>query len=55
MRATKQAILAGLMFSVEEAMARDDREVKPRIRASEDYREGPRAFAEKRKPVWTGH
>jgi enoyl-CoA hydratase/carnithine racemase len=53
-RATKQAILAGLSLTAEEAMARDDREVKPRIRASEDYREGPRAFAEKRKPVWTG-
>ncbi len=24
------------------------------IRASEDAKEGPRAFAEKRAPVWTG-
>jgi crotonobetainyl-CoA hydratase len=25
------------------------------VRASDDAREGPRAFAEKRAPVWTGH
>jgi hypothetical protein len=24
------------------------------LRLSEDYVEGPRAFAEKREPVWTG-
>ena len=53
-RMTKEAVLAGLDVPVEDAMARDVREVKPRIRASEDYLEGPRAFAEKRKPVWTG-
>ncbi len=27
---------------------------RDRIRASEDYKEGPRAFAEKRAPRWTG-
>ena len=26
-----------------------------RMSASEDFFEGPRAFAEKRKPVWKGH
>jgi crotonobetainyl-CoA hydratase len=25
------------------------------MRASEDAKEGPRAFAEKRPPVWRGH
>jgi len=53
-RMTKEAVLKGLQLPVDEAMARDNAEVKPRIRASEDYLEGPRAFAEKRKPVWTG-
>ncbi|SED87359.1 enoyl-CoA hydratase-related protein [Rhodobacter sp. 24-YEA-8] len=27
---------------------------RDRVRASEDYKEGPRAFAEKRAPRWTG-
>jgi enoyl-CoA hydratase/carnithine racemase len=30
------------------------RECRDRVRASEDYREGPRAFVEKRAPRWTG-
>ena len=29
-------------------------ELVQRFRSSEDYREGPRAFAEKREPVWKG-
>jgi len=53
-RMTKEAVLRGLQLEVEDAIARDVVEVKPVIRASEDYLEGPRAFAEKRKPVWTG-
>ena len=39
---------------VEEAMARDWEERIPRLLASQDYVEGPRAFSERRKPVWTG-
>ena len=26
----------------------------PRMLASQDYIEGPKAFSEKRKPAWTG-
>jgi len=51
---TKEAALDGLGFTVEEAMARDWKERIPRMLASQDYIEGPKAFAEKRKPVWTG-
>ncbi len=28
--------------------------LRKRVHQSEDFKEGPRAFAEKRKPVWTG-
>jgi enoyl-CoA hydratase/carnithine racemase len=52
-QAAKQAALLGLGRPVFEAMA----EPYPLMRqlfGSEDAREGPRAFAEKRKPVWRG-
>jgi enoyl-CoA hydratase/carnithine racemase len=51
---TKEAVKDGLGVSVEDAMARDWVERIPRLLTSSDYVEGPRAFAEKRKPVWTG-
>ena len=44
----------GLGASVEDAMARDWQQRIPRLLSSEDYVEGPRAFSEKRRPVWTG-
>jgi crotonobetainyl-CoA hydratase len=51
---TKEAVHDGLGRGVEAAMDRDWEQRIPRLLASEDYVEGPRAFAEKRAPVWTG-
>ncbi|MEH2510071.1 enoyl-CoA hydratase/carnithine racemase [Nitrobacteraceae bacterium AZCC 1564] len=54
-RASKQTIHRGLGVSLEQAMA-EQREY-PAVRAlaaSEDYIEGPKAFAEKRAPQWKG-
>lgn len=52
-RATKQAALAGLGYPLDIALAMNYSEVL-RMRRSEDTVEGPRAFAEKRKPTWRG-
>lgn len=49
----KESVMAGLALSVEEAMVAD-RERLGILLASQDFREGPRAFAEKRKPHWSG-
>jgi crotonobetainyl-CoA hydratase/dehydration protein DpgD len=52
-RATKQAAMDGLQMSLPEA-AKARYEWETRRRAAEDSVEGPRAFAEKRAPRWTG-
>lgn len=52
-QATKQAALQDLTRLIEEGRARPY-SLQGRLRQSEDFVEGPRAFAEKRKPVWTG-
>ncbi len=52
-RATKQAALAGLGLPLADAINRRY-EYMLRQAGSQDSREGPRAFAEKRKPVWRG-
>lgn len=51
LRATKEAILKGLELTLEEAIAEEFSGMKA-LWESEDYKEGPRAFAEKRKPPW---
>jgi enoyl-CoA hydratase/carnithine racemase len=54
-RASKEAILKGLEEPLEQAIAKqaDYAAVKAMV-ASQDYIEGPRAFAEKRPPQWLG-
>jgi enoyl-CoA hydratase/carnithine racemase len=51
---TKEAVQAGFGLAVDDAIARDWKTRIPRMLASEDYIEGPKAFSEKRKPAWTG-
>ena len=51
---TKEAVQDGHGLEVDDAIARDWGQRIPRMLASEDYIEGPRAFSEKRPPVWTG-
>jgi crotonobetainyl-CoA hydratase len=51
---TKEAAREGYGLDVDEAIARDWEHRIPRMLASHDYIEGPRAFAEKRRPSWTG-
>jgi dehydration protein DpgD len=54
LRLTKEAAQAGFGLPIDEAIARDWEERIPRMLASQDYVEGPKAFAQKRAPAWTG-
>ena len=54
-QATKAAAMASLDApTLADAMTRTH-PLAAKMRASDDAREGPRAFAEKRAPTWTGH
>lgn len=54
LRATKQMMLDGLSAPSLEAAFRADYPAFGKMLASDDAREGSRAFIEKRKPVWKG-
>jgi enoyl-CoA hydratase len=52
-QATKRSALEGLALDMREAYRNESR-ISREIFATEDAKEGPRAFAEKRKPLWSG-
>jgi crotonobetainyl-CoA hydratase len=52
-RASKQAAMMGLSMPLDAALRMNFTEAE-RMRRSEDTIEGPKAFAEKRKPNWKG-
>jgi enoyl-CoA hydratase len=52
-RATKESVLRGLAVDMNEAY-KIEQELSSMVFQSDDAKEGPKAFAEKRPPVWTG-
>lgn len=52
-QATKESVIRGLSVSLEEAYAIET-ELARMVFQSDDAKEGPKAFAEKRPPRWTG-
>jgi enoyl-CoA hydratase/carnithine racemase len=52
-QATKRSVLEGLKVDMREAYRNESR-ISREIFATEDAKEGPRAFAEKRAPRWSG-
>lgn len=52
-QATKESVLRGMALGFEEALGLES-ELAGKIFSTEDAKEGPRAFAEKRPPVWQG-
>jgi enoyl-CoA hydratase/carnithine racemase len=52
-RAVKEVMVRGYSMPLDESL-RLEREIADRIRGTEDFVEGTRAFVEKRKPQWKG-
>jgi enoyl-CoA hydratase len=52
-QATKESVLRGLALPYEDALSLES-ELAGRVFQSDDAKEGPKAFAEKRPPVWKG-
>jgi enoyl-CoA hydratase len=52
-RKTKESVLRGLATDMREAY-RIESELAAEVFGSEDAKEGPKAFKEKRTPIWTG-
>lgn len=52
-QATKRSVLEGLKVDMREAY-RNEARIAQEVFATEDAKEGPRAFAEKRAPNWSG-
>ncbi|WP_396333731.1 enoyl-CoA hydratase-related protein [Burkholderia anthina] len=54
-QASKQVMLTSLAHADLAATMHDNYPLAQRMLQSDDAREGPKAFAEKRAPTWTGH
>jgi enoyl-CoA hydratase len=52
-QATKESVLRGLAVSQKEAYGIEN-ELAAKVFSSDDAKEGPKAFAEKRPPNWSG-
>jgi enoyl-CoA hydratase/carnithine racemase len=52
-RVIKQAVLRGMTMPLDQATFMESL-LAQRIRETDDAKEGPRAFAERRRPVWKG-
>jgi len=52
-QATKESVLRGLALDLEEAY-KLEQQISSQVFQTEDAKEGPKAFAEKRAPVWQG-